>query len=151
MRDLTCCLRIAGTAVARQRGMKPFLALCCLLLAACRGVPTAPSNQTLTAPAVLQRVGELQIKCDENSCRFSGAAENSGAGCAAGVLGTTSFWVVGEYAARFKVSTTISTGMVWPNASFDFSGEFSRKLLIAMLPTDWYSRTAFEWRDVRCP
>src|SRR6185312_5308152 len=89
--------------------------------------------------------------CDENSCRLVGTAENSGAGCASEVIGTTSFCVLGEQVARFTVPTSVQTQTVYAGSSFEFSGDFNRKKLTAILPTDWYSTTAFEWRNVACP
>lgn len=116
---------------------------------ACGGSPLKPAAVSSAPAAKVERVGDLTIVCDEVVCDFVGTLTNTGAGCATWVSGVTEFLVFGERRARFSVPS-VGPAAVRRGESAVFTGTFARKLLVAILSTEWYSRTSFQWTNGGC-
>lgn len=133
--------------------MKRLVVLLTLFAAACGSEAVAPTPVLL--PASLASTGNLSVTgCVPStgnlySCvGFSGAAVNSGAGCASGVRGlTTSF----DATTRAMVATSnwSYTPIVRPGESFGYNG--LSLIVTGPVTGGWFYTTTMSWDTVKCP
>jgi hypothetical protein len=135
--------------------MKRLVIVLALAVSACGSdSPTAPTPAPIL-PANLASMGNLNVTgCTAStgnlfSCfGYSGAAQNSGTGCASGVRGVTTTYDSATR-AQVGVSNWSYNPVVRPNEQIAYNG--ISLLVTGPLTGGWYYTTTMSWDNVKCP